>query len=307
MRLNQRQIEVFNAIMMNKSITAAAVALGSSQPTISRELRDMEQRLGFDLFSRFGKRLTPTNQALLLQEIVRRSFIGLDEINRAASAIRMRNAASFRIATIPAYAEAIIPRVIPRFLKSRPSFDISVHSLEEQSLQHEITTTVFDLGLTEGLFDYQDVVSRSIDVGEMVCVLPQGHALAGRKVLEPADFASVPFISLSYNDPYRRKLDNIFFEAGDNRNYAIETTTSASVCAMVRAGVGLSIINPLTASNQIGTGIVFRKFGVSVPYKVSAWRPSNGHRMPLTERFITVLSEVTSEMSKALSSALNAS
>jgi hypothetical protein len=65
-RLNQRQLEIFNAIMINKTMIAAAASLGTSQPTISRELRDMEQRIGFELFLRFGKRLTPTNQALLL-------------------------------------------------------------------------------------------------------------------------------------------------------------------------------------------------------------------------------------------------
>ena len=98
MRLSQRQIDLFNAIMIHKSMTAAAAVLGTSQPTISREIREMERRIGFDLFLRFGKRLTPTNQAVLLHETVRRSVIGLDEISRAASAIRSHNAANFRIA-----------------------------------------------------------------------------------------------------------------------------------------------------------------------------------------------------------------
>ena len=87
MKLNQRQIDVFNSVMVNKSITAAAAKLGSSQPTLSREIREIESRLGFDLFLRFGKRLTPTQQAMLLHEVVLRSFVGLDEISRAASAI----------------------------------------------------------------------------------------------------------------------------------------------------------------------------------------------------------------------------
>lgn len=101
MKLKQRQIDVFNAVMVNKSITAAAARLGSSQPTLSREIREIEQLIGFDLFLRFGKRLTPTDQAILLHEVVLRSFVGLDEINRAASAIRTNNAANFRIASSP--------------------------------------------------------------------------------------------------------------------------------------------------------------------------------------------------------------
>lgn len=305
MRLNQRQIEVFNAVMVNKSVTAAAAALGTSQPTISRELREVEQRIGFDLFLRFGKRLTPTNQALLLHEVVRRSFVGMDEISRAASAIRTYSAANFRIATIPAFAESIMPCVAQRLQKSRMAVHLSLHSLEELSLQHEVSTTVFDLGVTEGRFEQQGVISQHTEVGELVCVLPIGHPLAGKKVLQPEDFNNEPFVYFSQDDPYRRKLDDIFFEAGITRSYAVETTTAASVCSMVSAGLGVSIINPLTAENHIGKGVVLRRLGVSVPYSVVVWRPAKSSRSRLAERVIATLAEVAAEMRRTLQAELN--
>ncbi|RYC23278.1 LysR family transcriptional regulator [Ciceribacter ferrooxidans] len=305
MRLNQRQIEVFNAVMVNKSVTAAAAALGTSQPTISRELREMEQRIGFDLFLRFGKRLTPTNQALLLHEVVRRSFVGMDEISRAASAIRTYSAANFRIATIPAFAESVMPRVAQRLQESRTAVHLSLHSLEELSLQHEVSTTVFDLGVTEGRFEQQGVVSQVIEVGELVCVLPIGHPFAGKKVLQPEDFNNEPFVYFSQDDPYRRKLDDIFFEAGITRSYAVETTTAASVCSMVSAGLGVSIINPLTAENHIGKGVVLRRLGVSVPYALVVWRPAKSSRSRLAERVIATLGDVTAAMRRNLQAELN--
>ncbi len=304
MRLNQRQLEIFNAIMINKSMTAAAAALGTSQPTISRELRDMEQRIGFELFLRFGKRLTPTNQALLLHEVVRRAFVGMEEISRAASAIRTHHAANCRVATIPAYAEAIIPRVAQRLLKQRPAVHLSLHSLEELSLQHEMATTVFDLGVTEGRFEYQGVTSQRIDVGELVCVLPVGHSLLARNILEPTDFDSVPFVYFSQDDPYRRKLDDIFFAAGVSRSYAVETTTAASVCSMVAAGLGVSIINPLTAVNYLGKGVALRRFNVRVPYELAVWRPTRRTGSAVAEKFTSVLKEVAVEMRAILQSAM---
>ena len=305
MRLNQRQIEVFNAIMVSKSMTAAAASLGTSQPTVSRELRDMEQRIGFDLFLRFGKRLTPTNQAILLHEVVRRAFVGMDEISRAASAIRTHNAANLRIATIPAYAEAIIPGVAQRLLKQRPAVHLSLHSLEELSLQHEMATTVFDLGVTEGRFEYQGAISQRIEVGDLVCVLPVGHSLSNKRVLDPSDFDGVPFVYFSQDDPYRRKLDDIFFAAGVSRSYAVETTTAASVCSMVSAGVGVSIINPLTATNYLGKGVTIRRFSVGVPYALAVWRPTRKAGSAVAEKFTSVLKEVADEMRTTLLSAMD--
>ena len=304
MKLNQRQIDIFNAIMVHKSMTAAAAALGTSQPTISREIREMEQRIGFELFLRFGKRLTPTDQAALLHEVVRRSFVGMDEISRAASSIRTRNAANFRIASIPAHAESIIPRVIQRFLKARPAIHFSVHSHEEPSLRHEMTTQVFDLGLTENRFEREGATTEAIPAGDMVCVLPVGHPLARKAALAPEDFSGQPFIYFGQNDPYRHKLDEVFFAGDVARSYAAETTTAASVCAMVAAGVGISIINPLTAASHTGRNVVFRRLQVSVPYLLAVWRPARSVRTVQADKFVAALRDVAAEMSASLRVAL---
>ncbi|MEI2805562.1 LysR substrate-binding domain-containing protein [Albidovulum sp.] len=300
MKLNQRQIDVFNSVMVNKSITAAAAKLGSSQPTVSREIREIEGRLGFDLFLRFGKRLTPTQQAILLHEVVLRSFVGLDEISRAALAIRVHNAANFRIASIPAYAESIIPRVIQRFVGARQPVHFSIHSHEEPSLRHEMTTQVFDLCMAENLFERESAESESIFVGDMVCVLPQGHPLVARAELTPSDFSGQPFVYFSQNDPYRHRLDTVFHDANVSRDYAAETTTAASVCAMVAAGVGLSVINPLTAAGHAGGPVAFRRLSVPVPYRLALWHPPRSTRLVQVRRFISILHEVALEMASDL-------
>lgn len=305
LRLNYRQIEMFNAIMVNKSMTAAAAAMGTSQPSISRDLREMEQRIGFDLFVRFGKRLTPTNQALLLHDAVRRSLVGMEEISRAALAIRTHSAANFRIATIPAYAEAILPRVVQEVSKQRHPVHLSLHSLEELSLQTEMATTAFDIGVTEGRFEYPGVISQNINVGELVCVLPSGHPLSSKRILEPFDFHDVPFVYFSQDDPYRRKVDEVFSAAGVSRSYAVETTTAASVCSMVSAGVGVSLINPLTATNYVDKGVILRRFSVSVAYKLAVWRPIRRTRSVVAEKFMLALEKVADEMQRELQAVMN--
>ena len=305
MRLNPRQIDVFNAIMVHKSMTAAAAALGTSQPTISREIREMEQRLGFELFLRFGKRLTPTDQAVLLHEVVRRSFVGMDEISRAASAIRTHNAANFRIMSIPAYAEAIIPRVMQRLMKQRPAVHFSIHSHEEPSLRAEMTTQVFDLGLTESLFEREGATTEAIAVGDMVCVLPEGHALASHPALEPRHFEDQPFIYFGQNDPYRHRLDAVFFTADVTRTYIAETTTASSVCAMVGMGAGISIINPMTAASHTGRNVVFRRFTGAVPYALSVWRPARSTRAAQAVKFLQALRETCADMAQELQQVLD--
>ena len=299
MRLNQRQIEFFNAVMVNKSTTAAAEALRTSQPTVSRELRELEKQIGFDLFHRFGRRLTPTSQAQLLHSVVLRSFVGLEEISRVAMSIRGHGADHLRIACIPAYAEAILPVVANRFLASRKHVHLSVHSLEEVMLVNDLTTRIFDIGLTEGSHSYDRATTESIDVGELMCVLPTNHPLTSRSVLEPRDFEGVEFVYFSREDPYRRKLDAIFEEAGVTRRYRVETTTATSVCSMVAAGVGVSIVNPLTAAHYAHKGVVLRRLSVRVPYQIHLWRPTDGYQSILAIHFIRTLRHVVDDLRAA--------
>ncbi|MER8757947.1 LysR family transcriptional regulator [Mesorhizobium sp. M0976] len=300
MRLNQRQIEIFNAIMVHKSVTAAAAVLRTSQPTVSRELRELEKQIGFDLFNRFGKRLTPTNQAQLLHSAVARSFVGMEEISRVATAIKGRNAAHLRIACLPAYAEALLPDVAHRFLKTRPQVHLLVHSLGEVALRHDMTTQLFDIGLTEGSYDYDEATSENIDVGELLCVLPAEHRLTAKAIIDPQDFEGVDFVYYSEDDPYRRKLDEVFDAADVARHYTVETTTATGLCSMVAAGVGVSIVNPFTAAHYAKRGIVLRKLSVRVPYHVYLWRPAKGLRSSLADQFVRVLRQVTEEMKQRI-------
>jgi DNA-binding transcriptional LysR family regulator len=106
-----------------------------------------------------------------------------------------------------------------------------------------------------------------------VCVLPAGHPLLAKTVLTPQDFTGQNFISLSNTDSYRQLLDSLFSEERVNRRLVMETHSAASVCAMVKAGVGVSIVNPLTALDYAGSGVHVRPFSVDVPFTVSLIRP----------------------------------
>jgi DNA-binding transcriptional LysR family regulator len=79
-----------------------------------------------------------------------------------------------------------------------------------------------------------------------------------QSLLTPADFHGENYISLSRTDSYRQLLDALFVEHQVKRRMVVETHSAASICAMVRAGVGISVVNPLTALDYAGNGVVVR-------------------------------------------------
>lgn len=116
-------------------------------------------------------------------------------------------------------------------------------------------------------------------------MLPASHPLAHKTVLTPADFHGENYISLSQTDSYRQLLDGLFAEHQVKRRMVMETHSAASICAMVRAGVGISVVNPLTAMDYASSGVVLRRFSVSVPFTVSLIRPLHRPASALVDAF----------------------
>ena len=137
-----------------------------------------------------------------------------------------------------------------------------------------------------------------------VCVLPAGHPLAAQTTLTPADFQGENYISLSRTDSYRQLLDALFLEHQVKRRMVVETHSAASICAMVRAGAGISVVNPLTALDYADSGVVVRRFSVEVPFTVSLIRPLHRPRSALVDAFVTHLQQSLPQILAPLASVM---
>lgn len=307
MELEHRHIEVFRAIMRSGSVTGAAALLGTSQPTISRDLARMEYLLGFPLFDRVRGRLRPTARALVLYEEVQRSFVGLERVLATATGLRESAGGQLSIACVPAFAQALLPAACRLFLAHHADVGISITPQESPLLEEWLSAQRHDLGVLE---HDRPPPGTTLDVlleADEVCVLPVGHPLASRPVLAPADFADQAFVSLSAADPYRVLFDKVFAEHGISRQMRLETVSAASVCCLVREGLGIAIVNPLTALEHAGRGVVLRRFSLSIPFQVTLARPQYRPSSPLADAFVTALHAQAAEIHRALEHQLQAS
>ena len=289
MSITHRHIEVFRAVMTTGSVTAAAAMLFTSQPTISRELAQLESILGFSLFDRIRGRLRPTARALALFDEVQRAYIGLDRILATAANLRAYEQGQLSVICMPSLSHSPLPAVCRRFLREHPGVGISITPQESPLLEEWLTAQRHDLGLTERSTPPPGTTMEPLLETEEVCVLPAGHPLLAKEVLAPEDFAGERFVSLSPMDPYRKQVDEIFRQHGIPRDMVLETHSAVSVCAMVQAGIGLAVVNPFTAQAYAGRGLELRRFAVSIPFHVNLVRPDHRPSSPMTELFVATL------------------
>ncbi|KRB42198.1 LysR family transcriptional regulator [Acidovorax sp. Root70] len=284
-RITHRHIEVFRAVMTAGSATGAANLLHSSQPTVSRELARLESLLGYDLFERVQGRLRPNARALALWDEVQRSWQGLERVVDRAVALGRSGAVQLSVLCLPALAHALLPGAAARLMQSHPeahsTTSLSVTPQESPLLEEWMSAQRFDLGLCEQTTAPPGTRAEVLLTLDEVAVLPAGHALAHQPVLNLADFAGEFFVSLSADDPYRRLIDARFGEAGVERTLRVETHSAAAVCAMVEQGLGIAIVNPVTALAAASERLVLRRLAFSIPFSVTALLPL--YRPPLPE------------------------
>ena len=289
--VNLRHIEIFHAVMTAGNLTEAARMLNTSQPTVSRELARFEQVLGLKLFERSRGRLHPTVQGLRLFEEVQRSWYGLDRIVSAAESLREFRQGELSIVCLPVFSQSFLPPLLQPFLARYPQVNIQIVPQESPLLEEWLSAQRHDLGLTETLHTPAGTKRTELLALDEVCVLPQGHPLTKKAVLTPQDFQGENYISLSRTDSYRQLLDSLFNEHQVTRRMVIETHSAASICAMVRAGVGISVVNPLTALDYASSGVVIRRFSISVPFTVSLIHPLHRPASALVDAFTAHLQD----------------
>jgi len=289
MSITHRHIEVFRAVMTARGVTAAAALLCTSQPTVSRELAELERLLGFKLFDRVRGRLQPTARALVLLEEVQRSYHGLDHILTMAAKLGAGGQAQLSIICMPSFSHAPLPGACRRFLAERPEVSIAITPEESPQLEELLAEQRHDLGLTEHNNPPPGTRLEPLLTADEICVLPCGHPLLARPTLNPADFAGERFVSLAASDPYRIQLDEVFRNHGVARVMAMETHSAVSVCSLVREGLGIAVVNPLTALAFAGQGLELRRFAVSIPFRVSVVRPEYRPSTPLADQFVAAL------------------
>lgn len=283
------------------SVTKAAQLLFTSQPTISRELARVEQLVGFALFDREKGRLRPTLAALTLFDEVKRTYEGLERITSTAASLRTFRAGQLSVITLPAFAHSMLPGTCARFHAQHPDISVSIAAQESPFLEEWLSAQRYDLGLTEHALPPAGTrLEPLLEVNE-VCVLPDGHRLLAQSVIALSDLSDENFISLSPTDPYRLQLDEEFSQLGIERRMVAEAPTAVSVCTLVRHGLGVAIVNPLTALDFEGRNLHIRPLSAPYPFRISIVRPQHRPGNPLVDAFVAALRQEAAHVLDLLS------
>ncbi|HEY0288913.1 MAG TPA: LysR substrate-binding domain-containing protein [Pseudomonas sp.] len=282
MRLTLRQVEAFRAVMRTGSMTGGADLMAVTQPAVTRLVRDMEAALGYALFERRGNQLQPTSYAIALIPEIERSFIGLERIARVARGIGEQTAGSLRIAAMPAVANTLLPAFLARFLTSRPQLHVSLLGVPSHLVAEMVASGEADIGYAEGPLNRHGLNIQAVPMHAVV-VVPDNHRLAGLAVVDPLDLSGECMIAVAPGSLFAAGVTLALAEVP--RLARFETGLSYTACALVAQGLGVSIVDPPTAQQFTGRGVVIKPLSVSVDTGFLVIRSENALAQELVEVF----------------------
>lgn len=269
MMLNLRELDVFRAVMEAGSVTAAASALGMSQPAASKMLRQAEERLGFSLFRRDRKQLLPTPEAHALLPELLGAFAALGSVRQLAEALRAGRSGQVSLAAVPVLATALLPQVVRDVRAAWPGVTVRLGAMTALDVVNQVADHQADLGVILGGSSDPRVETRLLCRSGIGCVLTRDHPLAARPSLSLADLAAVPVISLGSRQPVGQLLRAAGAAAGLEAGIAVEVTQSSVACALVRAGAGVAILDGFGLSEAEAQGLVTRPLRPPIPLDVT--------------------------------------
>ncbi|PZX13237.1 LysR family transcriptional regulator [Celeribacter halophilus] len=288
--LTLRELEVLRALMDHNTATAAAEALGLSQPAISRTLSQMEATLGRKLFLREGGRLLPTDEARKIDSELDVIFAAISRIETQSTDLPPSERPMY-LATPPTIGHGFLPLVMAEFNRRFPRQKIVADIGSSDSLVTQVAEGRFDLALVDSEPNHPGVWAEAFRTSDLVCVMRRDNPLAERDVITPRDLDGQPFVAQTRRHTVRAAQDGVLAAANAHPDAIFEVGTVVLATQLVLQGAGVALINPFPTILRLDPALCARPFRPRVAMRTWFMTPASSRPSAAVLAFMKLVRE----------------
>ncbi len=239
------------------NLTEVANALFTSQPGVSRQIRELEEELGVDIFERNGKRLTGlTEPGKGILPIIERLLLEAENLQQAGNDYSDQARGTLAIATTHTQARYVLPKVVQQFRLAFPEVRIALQQSAPEHIAEWVLSGKADIGIaTEGLSQFKDLVSFPCYEWNHVVVVPDGHPLLRKEFLTLEDLSNYPLITYDVGFTGRGHIDDAFRQAGLRTDIVLTAMDSDVIQQYVSLGLGVGLVASMAIETQRAQGL----------------------------------------------------
>lgn len=289
-----RQLKAFLAIAEAKTFTAGALRVNVTQAAISMQIRQLEDELGLQLFTRTPRRviLTEAGERLLnrARKILREHDTAVAEIAELGGAEHGR----LRIGSASAeFATLQLPAILQQLREKFSNAELSVSSGTSQRLVEKILHGEIDIAFVSLPVANSGITTDTLFRDEIIAIGHPTHPLAGQRFLTAAALAGEDLVLGERGGNTRRMIDEFFNTANVRPNIVMELSRQEAINQMVENGLGVGTAGAKTIANEIREGrlVSWTIEGARIDWELGLARLRGGYLSPIAKEFISLCTE----------------
>ena len=239
------------------NLTEVANVLFTSQPGVSRQIRELEDELGVEIFERNGKRLTGlTDPGKGILPIIDRLLLEAENLRQASREFSGETKGTLTVATTHTQARYVLPQVVQAFRSAFPEVRVALQQSAPEHIAEWVLSGKADIGIaTEGLSQFDDLVSFPCYSWNHMVTVPQGHPLLAFDKIDLAQLAGYPLITYDVGFTGRSHIDAAFKEAELDTDIVLTAMDSDVIQKYVALGLGVGIVASMAAEEGKEKGL----------------------------------------------------
>lgn len=257
--IDNDKLNVFIHVTNNLSFTDAAKQLHISQPTVSKNIRDLEQELGVQLFDRSGARPRLTNAGKTLLPLARKMIRQSIELEELMSSLEEGVVGQLRIACSTTVGKYILPQLAARLCHLHPEISITILRCTPEHAVLNLLDGEADLGVVSFETCSADLDCQEFFEDSIALIVPADHPWASRSSIDPEELLQEPIIIREPTSGTRRVMMEQLAKYDitlDDLTVFLELGNAEAIVATVNAGYGISFISTMATSGFLKYGEV---------------------------------------------------
>ncbi len=277
-----RDLHYLVALADTRHFGRAAAACHVSQPTLSAQLKKLEQYLGVQLIERGTRRASLTTAGERIVARARAMLEASDDIVEIAKSFADPLAGRLRLALLPTIGPYLLPRVTPRLRKALPRLELMLYEYQTATLLARLRAGEIDAGILALPVDLDGLDVMPLYDEPFVLAAPSTHRLAKSGPLRTADLAGEAVLLLEDGHCLRDQALDVCNRVGMHEKQDFRATSLETLRQMVASGVGVTLLPELATRGAYGAarGIAVRTFARPAPMRRigAVWRTTSARR-----------------------------
>lgn len=247
-------LRIFEAVARHNNFSRAAEELAVSQPYVSNQIGELEQKLALILFRRVGRRVYLTDAGNRLYAHAQSLLAHLGVAEESMAELRMKVLGRLECATTIIPAQHILPAFLERLSETHPDLQVVLHVSGSREVESTVISGKFEVGITMSPLIPDELEGLEIGRDEMQVVLSPRHNLAQKAAVTPQEVSTETLIMREPASGTRVFIESVFSQLGLPIRYGSELNNNEVIKSLVAAGVGIAILSTRAVAEDVRAG-----------------------------------------------------